>query len=171
MNSRCRKLYRTCSVSFNSSNVGKFFYSWILRTIKVQEKKRKLLSWVPVSDETWNKALPRRSRDVQSCCFANLNLLPLCRSRCCRRRRCLSSLLANFPLCSKSQKSSRKLTRPSFLTRFWSGEWRRCYPSRPKSRRAEGPKDRRTEGPGGDLHNSSYQAKAYFNNYLVIHSE
>ena len=29
---------------------------------------------------------------VQSCCFANLNLLPFCRSRCCCRRRCLSSL-------------------------------------------------------------------------------
>ena len=28
-----------------------------------------------------------------SCCFANLNLLLLCRSRCHRRRRCLSSLV------------------------------------------------------------------------------
>ena len=30
---------------------------------------------------------------VQSCCFVNLNLLVYCRSRCRRRRRCLSSLL------------------------------------------------------------------------------
>ena len=30
---------------------------------------------------------------VQSCCFANLNLLLFCRSRCRCRRRCLSSLL------------------------------------------------------------------------------
>ena len=30
---------------------------------------------------------------VQSCCFANLNLLLFCRSRCRRRRRCLSSLM------------------------------------------------------------------------------
>ena len=30
---------------------------------------------------------------VQSCCFANLNLLLFCRSRCRRRRRCLSSLV------------------------------------------------------------------------------
>ena len=30
---------------------------------------------------------------VQSCCFANLNLLLFCRSRCRRPRRCLSSLL------------------------------------------------------------------------------
>ena len=32
---------------------------------------------------------------VQSCCFANLNLLLFCRSRCRHRRRCLSSLKAN----------------------------------------------------------------------------
>ena len=31
---------------------------------------------------------------VQSCCFTNLNLLLFCRSRCRRRRRCLSSLLS-----------------------------------------------------------------------------
>ena len=31
---------------------------------------------------------------VQSCCFANINLLHFCRSRCRRRRRCLSSLMA-----------------------------------------------------------------------------
>ena len=30
---------------------------------------------------------------VQSCCFANLNLLLFCRSRCRRRRRCLRSLV------------------------------------------------------------------------------
>ena len=30
---------------------------------------------------------------VQSYCFANLNLFPFCRSRCRRRRRCLSSLI------------------------------------------------------------------------------
>ena len=29
---------------------------------------------------------------VQSCCFVYLNQLPFCRSRCRRRRRCLSSL-------------------------------------------------------------------------------
>ena len=31
---------------------------------------------------------------VQSCCFANLNLLVYCRSRCRRHRRCLSSLIS-----------------------------------------------------------------------------
>ena len=33
---------------------------------------------------------------VQSCCFANLNLLFFCRSRCRRRRRCLSSLMSHI---------------------------------------------------------------------------
>ena len=31
---------------------------------------------------------------VQSCCFANIKLLLFCRSRCLRRRRCFSSLIA-----------------------------------------------------------------------------
>ena len=31
VNSRCFKLYRAYSISFNSSNVGDFFWSWILR--------------------------------------------------------------------------------------------------------------------------------------------
>ena len=33
-----------------------------------------------------------KKRDVQSCCFANLNLLLFCRSHCRHRRRCISSL-------------------------------------------------------------------------------
>ena len=63
MNSRRFKLYRAYSVSFTSSNVGKCFWSWILKDcIKVQEKKRKLLSCVPVVDKTWIQALSRCSR-------------------------------------------------------------------------------------------------------------
>ena len=48
--SRCLKLYRLYSISFNSSNVGNFFRSWILKDcIEVQEKKkRKSLSCVHV---------------------------------------------------------------------------------------------------------------------------
>ena len=42
--SRCLKLYRAYSISFNSSNVGKVFWSWILKDcIKVQEKERKVV--------------------------------------------------------------------------------------------------------------------------------
>ena len=63
MNSHRFKLYRAYSVSFTSSNVGKCFWSWILKDcIKVQEKKRKLLSCVPVVDKTWIQALSRCSR-------------------------------------------------------------------------------------------------------------
>ena len=63
MNSHRFKLYRAYSISFTSSNVGKCFYSWILKDcIKVQEKKRKLLSCVPVLDKTWIQALSRCSR-------------------------------------------------------------------------------------------------------------
>ena len=44
VNSPYFKLYRTYSNSFNSSNVGKFFSSWILKDcIKVQEKKKKVV--------------------------------------------------------------------------------------------------------------------------------
>ena len=63
MNSHRFKLYRAYSISFTSSNVGKCFWSWILKDcIKVQEKKRKLLSSVPVLDKTWIQALSRCSR-------------------------------------------------------------------------------------------------------------
>ena len=54
----------------------------------------------------------RRLRNVQksvmhvrSCCFADLNLLFFCRSRCRRRRRCLSSLLSHSVL----QHNTRKI--------------------------------------------------------------
>ena len=61
--SHCFKLYRAYSISFTSLNVGKCFWSWILKEcIKVQEKKRKLLSCFPVLDKTWIQALSRCSR-------------------------------------------------------------------------------------------------------------
>ena len=63
MNLHRFKLYRAYSISFTSSNVGKCFWSWILKDcIKVQEKKRKFLSFVPVLDKTWIQALSRCSR-------------------------------------------------------------------------------------------------------------
>ena len=63
------------SISFNTSNIGKFFWSWILKDcIKVQEKKKKNVVCVPVRDKTWNLALSRCSQVW--CMFkANLNLL------------------------------------------------------------------------------------------------
>ena len=44
VNLRCFKLYRAYSISFNSSNFGKFYYSWIVKDcIKVQEEKKKIV--------------------------------------------------------------------------------------------------------------------------------
>ena len=44
MKSRFLKLYRAYSTLFNSSNVGKSFWSWILKDcIKIQEKKKKVV--------------------------------------------------------------------------------------------------------------------------------
>ena len=54
VNSQYSKLYRALSILFTLSNVGKCFWSWIVKDcIKVKEKKRKLLSYVPVLDKTW----------------------------------------------------------------------------------------------------------------------
>ena len=56
MNSRCFKLHRTYSTSFNSTNVGKFFWSWTLTDCsEVQEKKKKVLvSCSPTLNKTWS---------------------------------------------------------------------------------------------------------------------
>ena len=81
------------SIPFNSSNVGKFIWSLILRDcIKVQEKKKKIVVLC---------SLPRQNVklrhfhvvnwNVHYKYFANLNLLVFCRSRCPRLRRWLGS--------------------------------------------------------------------------------
>ena len=96
MNLRCLKLYRAYSISFNYSNVGKVFWSWILKNcIKVQEKKVEscgLLFPSSTKRELWPfhvnvVFVQRRQRNVQksvmnvqSCCFACLDLLLFCRS-------------------------------------------------------------------------------------------
>ena len=91
MNSRCLKLYRAYSILFNSTNVGKFLWTWILKDcIKAQKKKKKIV--VLCSGPRQN--VQRRQRNVQksvmhvqSCCFArNLNLFRFWRSRSRRRR-------------------------------------------------------------------------------------
>ena len=92
--------------SFNSSNAGKGFWSWILKDcIKVQEKKKESCCLVFPSStkrEIWQfhfVVVQRRQRNVQesvmhvqSCCLACLSLLLFCRSRCRRRRRCVNSI-------------------------------------------------------------------------------
>ena len=42
---------------------------------------------------TDKKCTKNRDMHVQSCCFANINLLPFCRSHCRRRRRCSNNRL------------------------------------------------------------------------------
>ena len=108
VNLRCLKLYRAYSISFNSSSVGKLFWSWILKDcIKVQEKKKKVVVFcsrpqqnVKLGSFTLIVVVQRRQRNVQkgvmhvqSCWFACLNLLLFCRCRCLLRRRCVKSLI------------------------------------------------------------------------------
>ena len=105
MNSRCFKLYRAYSIPFDSSNVGNFFRVEFLRTDQSAGKEKE--SGCPAFPSATKRAfthfhvvvVQRRQRNVQksvthvqSCCSAYLNLLFFCRSRCRRRRRCLSSL-------------------------------------------------------------------------------
>ena len=67
VNSRCFKLYRAYSISFSSSNLGIFFWSWILEYCsKVQEKKKKVVVFVHVPHKTWNWLFSRRSRAVMA---------------------------------------------------------------------------------------------------------
>ena len=59
VNSRCFKLYLAYSISFNSSNVRTFLWSWILKklcrsSVNFSKRKRKLLSWVHVLRRTWS---------------------------------------------------------------------------------------------------------------------
>ena len=64
MKSRCFKLYGAYSLSFNSSKLGNFFWSWILRLNWSSETRRKSLPCVHVLHKTWNKAFSRGSRAV-----------------------------------------------------------------------------------------------------------
>ena len=61
VNSRCFEHYRAYSISFSSSNLSIFFWSWILKYCsKVQEKKRKVVVFVHVLNKTWNWVFSRR---------------------------------------------------------------------------------------------------------------
>ena len=65
VNSRCVRLYRAYFISFSSSNLGTFFWSWILKYCsKVHEKKKKVVVFVHVLLKTWNWVFSRRSRAV-----------------------------------------------------------------------------------------------------------
>ena len=96
MKSRCFKLYRAYSIPFNSSNLGNFFWGSILKDcIKVQKEKKKVVAFCsrPGAKREIRYFHQCRSRGVtakkctkkrdarEKLCFANLNLLLLCRRR------------------------------------------------------------------------------------------
>ena len=93
--------------SFNSANAGKFFSELNSKGLYQSSGKEKESCCLVFPSSTKHEirhfhvvVVQRRLRNVQkslihvqTCCFANLNLLLFCRSRCRRRRRCLSSLI------------------------------------------------------------------------------
>ena len=96
MKSRCFKLYRAYSIPFNSSNLRNFFRSSILKDcIDVQKEKTKAVALCSRPDTkreiryfhqcrtrgvTAKKCTKKRDARAKLC-FANLNLLLLCRRR------------------------------------------------------------------------------------------
>ena len=88
-----------------------FFWSWILKDcIKGQfgcrlvfpSSTKREIRYFHVLVAQWRQGNVQKSvTHVQRCCFPNLNLSLFCRSRWCRRRRCLSFLFIlemNLPL-------------------------------------------------------------------------
>ena len=129
--SRCLKLYRAYSISFNSSNVGNFFCSWILKNCIKSSGKEKdscCLMFLPAIKRQIGYShvvvVRRRLRNVQksvmlvqSCCLANLDLLHFC-----RRFSLLSpSLLLKVPI---DQFSSLSLvTDPQVFAKVFSSQF------------------------------------------------
>ena len=93
---------------FTQRRRGRLRKLHLMDFIKVQEKKKKVLSLFPFSVKREIRqfhvvVVQRRQGNVQksvmhvqSCCFARLNLLFFCSSCCRRRRRCISSLIGTL---------------------------------------------------------------------------
>ena len=108
VNSRSFKLHRSYSNTFNLSMLAIFFRSWILNCLSSEKEQGNCCLMLTFSIEReirkfhvvfvlWRQRNVQKSTvHVQSCCFANLNLLLFCRSCCRCRGRCLSSLLPNL---------------------------------------------------------------------------
>ena len=105
VNSRCLKLYRAYSISFSSSNVGRFSWSWILKDCNKLREKKKLLSCVPgrprqngklahsrCSRATTAKICTKKRDSLAKLLFCLYKPIAFCRSRCRRR-----SLLLKLP--------------------------------------------------------------------------
>ena len=109
VNSRWFEFYRAYSILFTLSNVGKCFWSWILKDhVKVQEKKKKVVDFgsrplqnANLGTFTFNsRATTTKKCTKKAWCtwkvfffLANLSLLRFWRFRCRHRRLCLSSLV------------------------------------------------------------------------------
>ena len=122
MCSRCFKLCRTYSISLYSSDVGEFFWSWILKDcIRVQEKKKRVV--VLCSRPQFHiVVVQRRQRNVQnsvihvqSCCFCQSNPLAFLPSSL-PSLWSLLKLPTNVPLKTMKQ-------RPRWWTQKSSGTW------------------------------------------------
>ena len=87
MNSRCFKIHCSYSTSFNVSNVGKFFWIWILKGCMWVEKrirkavdlcsrplKKKICQFHFVAAQQRQRNVQKSVLHVQSCCFVNLNI-------------------------------------------------------------------------------------------------
>ena len=103
------------------------FVELILKgSIKVPEKKKKVVVFCPrpatkreirqfhvVVVQRRQRNVSKNVMHVQSCCFACLNLLLFCRSRCRRRRRCINSLFVIGGGCPKWKPLVTGGTRPT----------------------------------------------------------
>ena len=103
--SRCFKFYRVYSISFNSSKVDNWFWSWILKDcIEVQEKKKKVVvcsrpreNVKMASTEKCRKKIHVQS--LKTWCFS-----------CGSHRRWLSSLTRNVSNDYVNQKSKKAVS-------------------------------------------------------------
>ena len=91
MNSRCYKLYRAYSISFNSSNIAIFLWSWILKYCKVVVLCSRSPQNVKLGIFTSKSCSDGKEMYKKAWCTCKVVVLLSCCSRCRRRRRCLSS--------------------------------------------------------------------------------
>ena len=96
------RLFRAYYISFNSSNVGNLFWSWILKDcIKGQfgcrlvfpSSTKREIRYFHVLVVQWRQGNVQKSvRHVQELLFCQSKPIAFCHSRWCRRRPCLSFL-------------------------------------------------------------------------------
>ena len=145
MDSHCFKLHRSYLISLNLSNVGKIFWLESEGTVsKFWKRKRKFLCVLtyPIKRARQIRkfhvaVVQRRLRNiqksvmhVQSCYFANVNLLLFYRSRWSPRRRCSSFLLLwskNFATMVTWRYTS-PLSWTLYTVKYSKGVWRASQP-------------------------------------------